>query len=101
VQPNQPVHVTIVANNVFLIDPSETPPPDRVMVAGHFRFYFDDMSTEPILITAEKSVDVMIPAQATVGSHKLICRVHKHDGTPTEATFEIDLTITASVSTDS
>jgi len=97
VQTSQAVHVEIVAEDVFLIAPTETPPPDRVNVAGHFQFYFDSMSSTPILITAEKSVDVMIPATATPGPHKLICRVHKHDGTPTQGTFELEVTVKATV----
>lgn len=98
VQPSQTVHVVVVAEDVFLVEPSATPPADRVNVAGHFQFYFDNMSSEPILVTAQKSVDVTIPAGATPGAHKLICRVHKHDGTPTTATFEIEVTVKATVS---
>jgi hypothetical protein len=94
----QAVHVTIVAEDVFLIDPSETPPPDRVMVAGHFEFFLDSMSSTALLVTAEESVDVMIPTTATAGDHKLLCRIAKHDGTPTEATFELDIKVKASVS---
>jgi hypothetical protein len=97
VQANQSVQVIIVAEDVFLVDPSDTPPPDRVKVAGHFQFYFDSMSSDPILVTAQKTVNVTIPATATPGAHKLICRVHKHDGTPTEATFELDVTVMATV----
>lgn len=97
VQPAQSVRLEIVAQDVYLIDPSETPPADRVKVAGHFRIYFDDMSAEPLLITAEKSVTVNLPETATAGDHKLICRVHKHDGTPTEATFELDVKVSVSV----
>jgi len=99
VQPSQSVPLTIVAEDVFLIAPGSEPPPDRVMVAGHFQIYFDSMSSEPVLVTAEKSVSVTIPADATPGEHKLICRVHRHDGTPTQATFELSLTVTAAVST--
>jgi plastocyanin len=98
VQASQSVHVVIVAEDVFLVEPTDTPPSDRVNVAGHFQFYFDDMSSEPILVTAQKSVDVMIPAGTAPGQHKLICRVHKHDGTPTQATFELDVTVKATVS---
>src|ERR1051325_3633573 len=41
----QTVHVTLKAEDVFLIDPSETPPPDRVNVAGHFEFFLDSTSS--------------------------------------------------------
>jgi hypothetical protein len=100
VQPSQAIHLNIVAEDVYLIDPSETPPSDRVEVAGHFRIYFDSMSSEPILITAEKNVTVTLPANATEGDHKLICRVHKHDGTPTDATSELDLKVSVNVDVD-
>jgi hypothetical protein len=97
VQQSQSVPVVIVAEDVFLVEPTETPPADRASVAGHFRFYFDSMSSEPILVTAQKSVNVTIPATAAPGPHKLICRIHKHDGTPTQATFELGVTVTATV----
>jgi hypothetical protein len=98
VTPGQAIHVEISTEDVFLIDPGETPPPDRVKVAGHLEFYLDAMSGTPLLVTAEQSVSVMIPATTTAGDHKLLCRVMKHDGTPTEATFELDITVKASVS---
>lgn len=101
VQASEQVPVTIQAENVYLIDPSETPPPDRVKVAGHFQFYWDNMDGSPILVTAEESVSVQVPADAQPGDHKLLCRVHKHDGTPTEATFELDLTVKATVTSGS
>lgn len=100
VQANAGVRVNLVAENVFLIDPGSEPPPDRVMVSGHFRFYLDNTSGEPLLITASKSVDVPIPASVAAGNHKLICRIHKHDGTATEAIFEIDITVVASIDTN-
>ena len=89
----------MTAENVFLIEPDQEPPPDRVEVAGHFQFYLDTTSSEPLLITASKTASVPIPATATPGDHKLICRVHKHDGTPTSATFEISIKISGSVTT--
>jgi hypothetical protein len=97
VQPNQTIQVQLVAQDVYLIEPDQTPPADRVEVAGHFQFYFDSLSSEPILITASKTVSITVPSEMQSGDHKLICRVHKHDGTPTEATFELDLKVTATV----
>jgi hypothetical protein len=98
VQPGQALPLVLVAQDVFLISPSSTPPTDQVAVAGHFQLYFDDTSAAPLLITAEESFSVTIPADAAVGDHKVICRVHKHDGTPTQATFELDMKVTAKVS---
>jgi len=98
VQPGQALPVVVAAQDVFLISPSATPPADQTAVAGHLQIYFDDMSSDPLLITASESFSVTIPATATVGDHKVICRVHKHDGTPTSATFELDVKVTAKVS---
>ncbi|HEX2882624.1 MAG TPA: hypothetical protein VHO25_24055 [Polyangiaceae bacterium] len=99
VQQNQTIQVQLVAEDVYLIEPSQDPPPDRVEVAGHFQFYFDTLSSEPILITASKTVSITVPSDMQGGDHKLICRVHKHDGTPTEAIFELELKVTATVTT--
>src|SRR6187402_183917 len=52
VTPSQAIQLNISAEDVYLIDPSETPPSDRVEVAGHFQIYLDSTSGEPLLITA-------------------------------------------------
>jgi hypothetical protein len=93
------VHLDIEAEDVFLIDPSETPEADRVKVAGHFEIFLDTTSSAALLVTAEKSVDVTIPASTPAGKHKLLCRVDKHDGTATKAVTELELTVVAKVST--
>jgi hypothetical protein len=98
VQAGSSVHVDVKAQDVFLCDPSTTPPADRTQVAGHLEFFLDDTSTTSLLVTAEESVDVMIPAATPPGDHKLLCRIDKHDGTPTKATSEFDITVKASVS---
>ena len=95
VQPGQAVHLDIKAQDVFLIDPASTPPPDRVKVAGHFEIFLDSTSGTSLLVTAEESVEVMIPASTPAGKHKLLCQVDKHDGTATKATSELDLTVVA------
>jgi len=70
-----------------------------VKVAGHFEIFLDTTSSTALLVTAEQSVDVMIPASTPAGKHKLLCRVDKHDGTATKATTELELTVVAKVST--
>jgi hypothetical protein len=96
VQPGEAMPLVLVAEDVFLIDPASDPPANRVEVAGHFQIYFDNTSSTPLLITAEESFSVTIPASAPAGDHKVICRIHKHDGTPTEATFELNLKVKVS-----
>jgi hypothetical protein len=92
------VHLDIQAQDVFLVDPSETPTSDRIKVAGHFEIFLDSTSSTALMVTAEKSVDVMIPASTSTGKHKLLCRVDKHDGTATKAVTELELTVVAKVS---
>ena len=94
VKASQPVPVVVTAENVFLVEPGVTPPAANVKTAGHFQFYFDDLTSEPLTITAQTKVTINMPATAKPGPHKVICRVHKHDGTPTMATFEVKLTVT-------
>jgi hypothetical protein len=97
VQAGSSVHVEMAAEDVFLLDPSATPPTDRVKVSGHFEIFLDSTSSTALLVTAEKSVEVTIPASTPPGDHKLICRVDKHDGTATKATSELDLKVVATV----
>jgi hypothetical protein len=96
VEPGQNVHVDVKAENVFLCDPDTTPPADRTKVAGHLEFFLDDTTSTSLLVTADESVDVPIPPSTPPGDHKLLCRVDKHDGTPTKATAEVDITVKAS-----
>jgi hypothetical protein len=100
VQAGSTMHVTVMAQDVFLIDPGSEPPADRVKVAGHLEFFIDDTSSTAIMVSAEESVDVVIPPTTPAGDHKLLCRVDKHDGTPTKATAEIDFTVKAAISSN-
>lgn len=101
VAPDQTVPMTVNVQNVYLIEPSETPPPAHVEDAGHLQFNLDDESAPPLLITAQTSVMVKIPAETQPGHHKIICRVHKHDGTPTDTKFELDINVKVSVAVNS
>ncbi len=100
ITPGQAIPVTLSAQNVFLVDPAATPPAAHVDDAGHFQIYLDDESTTPILITAQVNVSVTIPAATKPGSHKLICRIHKHDGTETDAVQEFSFTVKVTASVD-
>lgn len=97
VEPMQAVPMTVQVQNVYLIEPAATPPPEHVVDAGHLEFYLDDESTPPLLVTAQTNVAVTIPANTSPGKHKIICRVHKHDGARTDTKFELDITVKAAV----
>jgi hypothetical protein len=98
VMPDQTVPIVATVQNVYLIDPAMTPPPEHAADAGHLQVYLDDVSTTPLLVTAQVTFDVTIPSHTPAGHHRLICRVHKHDGTPTNTEFQINVTVAVSVS---
>lgn len=99
VMPEQTIPVMLTVTNVYLVDPMATPPPEPPQEPGHVRIYLDDVAMPPLVITAEVNVNVKIPAETKPGKHRLICRVHKHDGTPTSTTQEIEINVKVSVST--
>jgi hypothetical protein len=97
VMPSQAVPMTVTVTNVTLVEPTATPPAGHEMDAGHFEFHIDDETTTAVLVTAQTQVQVPIPAETKAGPHKIICRLHKHDGTPTVTKFEVDITVKVSV----
>ena len=99
VSPGEIMPIRVVAQNVYLVDPNDNPPPLHLEDAGHFQIYLDDLSSEPLVVTAQTTIDVKIPEDVKEGEHKLLCRVHKHDGAPTSAVFEIEFTVKIEVPT--
>ena len=95
VKPGQVIPVSVDTTNVYLVEPGVAPPPAQAANAGHIQIYLDDVATPPLVITAQVEVKVTVPVATPHGKHKFICRVHKHDGTPTTATFEMSFTVTA------
>jgi hypothetical protein len=93
VRPAESVPMTIEARNLNLVDPTATPPPDQAAVASHFEIHLDDEAGAPLLVTAATDVVVPIPRETPAGPHQIIGRVHKHDGTPTEVTFDLHITV--------
>jgi len=93
VKPGETIPLKITSQNVYLVDPDDSPPPAHLEDAGHFQVYLDDLNSEPLVITAKTTIDVKVPEDAKEGNHKLLCRVHKHDGSPTSAIFELEFTV--------
>lgn len=90
------VAVTMNATGVVLVEPDKTPAPADEDKAGHFKIYLDDTGGEPLVVTAQASAQVKIPADTSAGDHKLICRLHKHNGAPTSQQQEINIKVSAS-----
>jgi hypothetical protein len=97
VAPASSVPMTADVRNVYLVEPTATVPPEHEADAGHLEFHIDDETTAAVLVTAQTMVMVPIPAATPPGHHKIICRVHKHDGEPTDVKFEVDITVKATV----
>jgi hypothetical protein len=101
VMASQRLPLTVDAQNLFLVDPNETPPPEHAADAVFLEFHLDVETDTPLLVTAETSVTVTIPAGTPPGPHKIICRVHKHDdGSPTNVSFDLAINVTLHVSVD-
>ena len=94
-----PIHMNV--QNVYLVAPDEDPPADHVNDAAYIQIYLDDFDSDPLLVTAQVDVKVKISESVEPGEHTLKCRVHKHDGTPTNAEFDIKITVKAKTSTGS
>jgi len=59
----------------------------------YLEIHLDDESTPALLVTAQVTFTVTIPADIKAGDHKLICRVHKHDGSATNVVAELKITV--------
>jgi hypothetical protein len=97
VQAGTSVPCDIDVMGAYLVEPSATPPPEHVNDAVHVQIYLDDFDSAPLVITASTHVDVTIPAGTHEGPHHLRCRLHKHDGTPTNVEVMVDVTVTVGV----
>jgi uncharacterized membrane protein YgcG len=97
IMPSQSVPMTVTVTNVTLVEPTATPLAGHEMDAGYFEFHVDDETMPAVLVTAQTQVQVPIPADTKEGPHKIICRLHKHDGTPTVTKFEVNITVKVSV----
>jgi len=95
-KPGDSVAVSMNATGVVLVDPAAQPAASDAAKASYFKVYLDDTSSTPLVVTAQASVQVKLPATTTAGKHNLICRLHKHDGTPTNQEQEISITVVAS-----
>jgi hypothetical protein len=121
VKPNEQLPIHCDVKNVPLGEPDAQPPsmtpdagsgpgPDAGTDAGtdagadagasqsvdetdYLEIHLDTEDTPALLVTAQVTFTVTIPADIQAGDHKLICRVHKHDGTATSVVAELKITV--------
>jgi hypothetical protein len=96
IKPGDSVAVTMNATGVVLVDPNDTPAKGDEDKACFFKVFLDDEDSEPLVATAQTNVQVTIPQETPKGKHHLICRLFKHDDTPTETEQSIDINVSAS-----
>ena len=100
IEQGQEVTVHVDVDDAVLVAPDAEPPAGEADAAVFVQIHLDDTNNEPLLITAEATASVTIPADTSPGKHKLICAVHRHDDKqPTGQESEIEITVKASAST--
>jgi len=100
VEQGQEVTVHVAVDEKVLVAPDEEPPAGKADAAVFVEIHLDDTNNAPLLVTAEATATVTIPADTPPGKHKLMCAVHNHDdGMPTGQVEAIEITVKASAST--
>jgi hypothetical protein len=100
VEQGQEVTVHVAVDEKVLVAPDAEPPAGKADAAVFVEIHLDDTNNAPLLITAEATATVTIPADTPPGKHKLMCAVHNHDdGMPTGQVEAIEITVKASAST--
>ena len=102
VEQGQQVTVNIDVDEAVLVAPEAQPPEGQADAAVFVQIHLDDTDSEPLLVTAEATATVTIPADTSPGKHELICAVHRHDNkepTGQESTIEIEVHASASTGT--
>ncbi|HEX6765370.1 MAG TPA: hypothetical protein VF103_07835 [Polyangiaceae bacterium] len=95
----QEVTVHVDVDDAVLVAPDAEPPSGEAKTAVFVQIHLDDTNSAPLLITAEATATVTIPADTSPGKHKLICAVHRHDdGMPTGQEDVMEITVKASAS---
>lgn len=96
----QAIPLEIDARDVDLVDPaSGDPPAGQAARAGHIRVYMDDPSGAAAMITAQRRFDFTVPLLTRPGQHRVILRVHTHDGRATSTNAALDITVRPAAAT--
>ncbi|MGH7439853.1 MAG: hypothetical protein ACRENE_29545 [Polyangiaceae bacterium] len=90
---NQPASATVVAEAGTAATSDAGPAQTQESIV--FQIFIDTVSDSPLLVTAQADFSVTLPANLSVGSHKVICRLAHGDGTPTSTMSSIDITVTS------
>ncbi|WP_420604440.1 hypothetical protein [Methylobacterium sp.] len=91
VQPGDEIRITVSVTG-FALDGTKVGA-GAAPGSGHYHVYLGDAQGEPLLVSAEGSAVVKVPADVTDGTHSLRVRLRNHDhsplGPPVEATVRL------------
>ena len=86
VQPGDEIRITVNVTG-FVLDGTrmgaETAPG-----SGHYHVYLGDSQGEPLLVSADGSASVTVPADVTDGTHSLRVQLRNHDHSPLDPPVE-------------
>ena len=86
VQPGDEIRITVNVTG-FALDGTEVGS-DAVPDSGHYHVYLGDPQGEPLLVSADGSAIVKVPADVTDGTHSLRVQLRNHDHSPLDPPVE-------------
>jgi len=86
VQPNDEIRIEVTVEG-FVLDGSKMGA-DAAPGAGHYHVYLGSPDGEPLLVSAESSAVVKVPADVTDGTHSLRVQLRNHDHSPLDPPVE-------------
>ena len=86
VQPGDEIRITVNVTG-FVLDGAKLGS-GAVPGSGHYHAYLGDTRGEPLLVSAEGSAIVKVPADVTDGTHSLRVQLRNHDHSPLDPPVE-------------
>ena len=86
VQPSDEIHITVSVTG-FALDGTKVGA-GAVPGSGHYHAYLGDTQGEPLLVSAEGSAILKVPADVTDGTHSLRVQLRNHDHSPLDPPVE-------------
>ncbi|MDE0460193.1 MAG: hypothetical protein OXI15_23135 [Chromatiales bacterium] len=86
VQPGDEIRITVNATG-FVLDGAKTGT-GAESGSGHYHVYLGDARGDPLLVSAEGSATVKVPADVTDGTHSLRVQLRNHDHSPLDPPVE-------------
>ena len=86
VQPGDEIRITVSVTG-FELDATKVGA-GAVPGSGHYHAYLGDAQGEPLLVSAEGSAIVKVPADVTDGTHSLRVQLRNHDHSPLDPPVE-------------